>query len=209
MLTVHEGMRQLSYGLVKHRSYGQYDVNEFQFRSTQFEALRPLMLTTNTGVVMRAIGNQGWKTNYYGIINSILEFNFARNKDLKVIFFIVIGLITIMKLRQNQFNIMEVKHNESLRGYDTFIFILSRASVLSSLSIRKDRCLVCSTQGESPWTVIYSNCSWLSWYSALNGEIGEVYQEEELPVSFNVESILALDHLVGDANNIQSPEKRT
>jgi hypothetical protein len=150
MLTVHEGMRQLSYGLVKHRSYGQYDVNEFQFRSTQFEALRPLMLTTNTGVVMRAIGNQGWKTNYYGIINNILEFNFARNKDLKVIFFIVIGLITIMKLRQNQFNIVEVKHNESLRGYDTFIFILSRASVLSSLSIRKDRCLVCSTQGESP-----------------------------------------------------------
>jgi hypothetical protein len=41
----------------------------------------------------------------------------------------------------------------------------------------------------------------------LNGEIGEVYQEEELPTSFVVESNLGLDHLVGDANDIQTPVK--
>jgi hypothetical protein len=71
---------------VKVRCYGRYDINEFQFRSTQFEALRPLMATTNTGVVTRAIDKQGWESNYYGIINNIVEFNFARNKDLKVVF---------------------------------------------------------------------------------------------------------------------------
>jgi hypothetical protein len=94
---MHEDLQQLSYGLVKVRSYGWYDINESRFRSTQFEALRPRTTTTNTRVVTREIDNQGWETNYYGIINNVLEFNFARNKDLKVVLLIVICLITIME----------------------------------------------------------------------------------------------------------------
>jgi hypothetical protein len=43
--------------------------------------------TTNSGVVMRTIDAKGDETNYYGIINKILEFSFARNKKLKVLFF--------------------------------------------------------------------------------------------------------------------------
>jgi hypothetical protein len=73
--------------LVKVRSYGRYDVNGFQFHSTAFEALCPLAATTNSGVVMMAINAEGCKTNYYGIINKILEFSFTRNKELKVVFF--------------------------------------------------------------------------------------------------------------------------
>jgi hypothetical protein len=45
------------------------------------------MTTTNSGVVMRAIDVEGHKTNYYWIINKILEFSFAGNKELKVVFF--------------------------------------------------------------------------------------------------------------------------
>jgi hypothetical protein len=41
----------------------------------------------------------------------------------------------------------------------------------------------------------------------LNGEIDEVYQEEELPTPFIVDSDQGLDHLVGDANDIQTHEK--
>jgi hypothetical protein len=37
--------------------------------------------------MMRAIDAEGRKTNYYGIINKILEFSFARKKELKVVFF--------------------------------------------------------------------------------------------------------------------------
>jgi hypothetical protein len=73
--------------LVKVRSYGHYDVNGFRFCSTSFEALRPLAATTNSVVVMRAIDVEGRETNYYGIINKILEFSFAGNKELKVVFF--------------------------------------------------------------------------------------------------------------------------
>jgi hypothetical protein len=45
---------------------------------------------------MRVIDAKGQETNYYGIINKILEFNFAKNKKIKVVFLIVISLITIM-----------------------------------------------------------------------------------------------------------------
>jgi hypothetical protein len=98
VVNVHPDLRQLAYGLVKVRSYGRYDVNDFRFRSTAFEALRPLATTTNSGVVMRAIDAEGCETNYYGIINNVTEFSFAGDKELKVVFFIVIGLIVITKL---------------------------------------------------------------------------------------------------------------
>jgi hypothetical protein len=52
---LHKDLQQLSYGMVKVRSYGQYDVNGFRFRSIKFEAAHPLTTTTNTGVVTRVI----------------------------------------------------------------------------------------------------------------------------------------------------------
>jgi hypothetical protein len=73
--------------LIKVRSYSRYDINGFQFRSTAFKALRPFAATTNSGVVTRAIDAEGCKTNYYGIINKILDFSFVGDKELKVIFF--------------------------------------------------------------------------------------------------------------------------
>jgi hypothetical protein len=63
------------------------DVNGFRFCSTAFEALCPLAATTNSGVVTREIDVEGGKTNYYEIINKIIEFSFVRNKELKVVFF--------------------------------------------------------------------------------------------------------------------------
>jgi hypothetical protein len=84
---IHEDLHQLSYGMVRVKSYGRYNVNGFRFRSTKFEAVHPLSATTNSGVMTRAIDAEGQETNYYGIINNILEFNYAGNKDLKVVFF--------------------------------------------------------------------------------------------------------------------------
>jgi hypothetical protein len=98
--------------LVKIKSYDRYDVNGFQFRSTTFEALRPLTATTNSGVVTRALDAEGCKTNYYGIINKILEFSFVGNKELKVVFFDCDWFDSNNRTRQNQFGMVEVKHNE-------------------------------------------------------------------------------------------------
>jgi hypothetical protein len=70
------------------RSYGQYDVNSFRFRLAPFEATRPRAATVNSGVVTRAINEQGQEINYYRIIQHILEFSFAGDKELKVVFFV-------------------------------------------------------------------------------------------------------------------------
>jgi hypothetical protein len=103
--------------LVKVRSYGRYDINGFRFCSTAFEVLHPLAATTNSGVVMRAIDAEGHETNYYGIINKIIEFSFVENKELKVVFFNCDWFDSNNGTRQNQFGMVEVKHNKRLRGY--------------------------------------------------------------------------------------------
>jgi hypothetical protein len=107
--------------LVKVRSYSCYNVNGFRFRSTAIEALHPLAATTNSGVMTRAIDAEGRETNYYGIINKILEFSFAGNKQLKVVFFDCDWFDSNNGTWQNQFGMVEVKHNERLRRYDTFV----------------------------------------------------------------------------------------
>jgi hypothetical protein len=40
------------------------------------------------------------------------------------------------------------------------------------------------------------------------GELDEVYQDDELSCSFNINSDLALNSLVGDANDVTLPEQR-
>jgi hypothetical protein len=53
----------------------------------KLEAICPLAVTTNIRVVTRAIDADVWETNYYGIINKIIEFNFTGNNKFKVVFF--------------------------------------------------------------------------------------------------------------------------
>jgi hypothetical protein len=84
---VHVDLRQLSYGSIIAKSYGRYDVNEFCFRSTIFEASHPLAAITNTRVVTRVIDAEGHKSKYYEIIKNIIEYNFVEDKNLKIVFF--------------------------------------------------------------------------------------------------------------------------
>jgi hypothetical protein len=112
VVDVHLDLRQLAYRLVKVRSYGRYDVNCFRFRSTAFKALRSLVATTNSGVVTRAINAEGCETNYYEIINKILEFSFVGNKELKVVFFDYDWFDSNNGTQQNQFGMVEDKHNK-------------------------------------------------------------------------------------------------
>jgi SPX domain protein involved in polyphosphate accumulation len=84
---VHVDLRQLSYESIVVKSYGRYDINGFHFHSTIFEASHPLAATTNTGVVMRAVDANGHESKYYVVIKNIIEYRFAGNKNLKIVFF--------------------------------------------------------------------------------------------------------------------------
>jgi hypothetical protein len=59
----------------------------FRFHSTIFEASHPVAATTNTGVVTGAVDIEGHKSKYYRIIKNIIDHNFVKNKNLKIVFF--------------------------------------------------------------------------------------------------------------------------
>jgi hypothetical protein len=201
VVDVHQDLRQLSYRLVKVRSYGRYDVNGFWFCSNEFEDLQPLAAATNTKVVMGAIDVDVQKTKYYGIINKILEFNFTWNKELKVVFFDCDWFDNNCGTQQNQFGMVEVKHNEWLQGYDSFV-LAHQVEQVYYLHV---------------WWVVHkvNPHEWL--YTpgdaryhdtpALDGEVDELYQEEELSTYFVVKPGLGLNDLFGDIDDIQTPEK--
>jgi hypothetical protein len=71
--------------------------------------------------VTRAIDAEGRELNYYWIINKILEFSFAGNKELKVVFIDCDWFNSKNGTWQNQFGMVEVKHNERLWGYDMLV----------------------------------------------------------------------------------------
>jgi hypothetical protein len=117
---INADLRQLSYGSVTTKSSGRYDVNGFRFRSIIFEASCPHAATTNTGVVMRAIDAEGHESEYYRIIKNIIEYNFAGNKNLKIVFFDCDWFDPNHGTRENEFGMVEVKHAHRLRGCDPF-----------------------------------------------------------------------------------------
>jgi hypothetical protein len=70
--------------------------------------------------VMIRWGSYGRETNYYGIINNILNFNFARNKELKLVFYYD-WFYNNHGTRHNQVGMVEVNQNEQLHGYNSFV----------------------------------------------------------------------------------------
>jgi hypothetical protein len=174
------------------------------FVQPHFEALRPLVATTNSVVVTRAINVEGRETNYYEIINKILEFSFAENKELKVVFFDCDWFDNYNGTRQNQFSTVEVKHNEWLWRYDTFIL---------AHQVEQVYYLPYPCKKLSAWWVVHkvNPCEWLHTSGdagyhdtpTLDDDVYEVYQEEELPPSFIIDLGAGFDDLVGDVDDIQ------
>lgn len=206
---VHKDLRQLSYGAITVKSYGRYDVNGFRFRSSTFEATHPLAATTNSGVVTRAIDAEGHETNYYGIIKNILEFSFAGNKELKVVFFCCDWFHPKRGTRQNKYGMVEVKHEELLQGHDNFIL---------AHQVEQVYYITYPCTKLAAWWVVHKTNPRERLYTPGDagyhdrnlapGEVDEVFQEEELPSSFEIEPASALDSLVGDRNDVIVPEKR-
>jgi hypothetical protein len=83
--SVHDDLRQLSYGSTTARSYYCYDINGFWFSTTKFEAKNPHAAITNSGVVTTASASDGSITEYFGVIQNIVELKFEGSKDLRVV----------------------------------------------------------------------------------------------------------------------------
>jgi hypothetical protein len=86
-------LRQLAHGQVKALEYSRYDINGYRFRTMKLEMNRPLAATCNILVVTSGEDASGVVANYYGVLQKIIEYTFGGTKELKVVFFNVIGLI--------------------------------------------------------------------------------------------------------------------
>lgn len=205
---IHEDLKQLSFGIVTVRSYGRYDVNGFRFRSIKFESSHPLAATTNSGVVCRAIDERGREINYYGIIQDILEFDFAGTKDLKVVFFKCDWFDPNHGMQQNQFGMVEVKHDVLTRGCDKFILAYQVEQVYYMsypCTDLKDWWVVYKVNPrERPYSlndVAYRE-------SHLEEEVDNIYQDDEVPNTFNIDTEVLPDSLVGDPADVVIPQKQ-
>jgi hypothetical protein len=86
-------LRPLAHGQVKALEYNRYDINGYHFWTVKLEASRPLAATCNSGVVTSGEDASGVAADYYGVLQKIIEYTFGGTKELKVVFFNVIGLI--------------------------------------------------------------------------------------------------------------------
>jgi hypothetical protein len=77
--------------------------------------------TTNIGVVTRAVDAEGHESKYYGIIKNIVEYNFAGNKNFKIVFFNCDWFDPNHGTRENEFGMVEVKYTHQLHGCDPFV----------------------------------------------------------------------------------------
>jgi hypothetical protein len=155
--------------------------------------------------VTRSINEQGQEINYYGIIQHILEFNFVRDKELKVVFFVCNWFNSIHGIQHNKYGMVEIKHNAKLPGNDDFIL----AHQVEHVYYLKYPC-----QKHAAWQVVYevNPRKWLHTptdvaYHFDDEHVDEIYQEEELSTSFVIELGIALDSLVGDGVDVTVLQK--
>jgi hypothetical protein len=154
--------------------------------------------------MMRAIDAEGRKTNYYGIINKIFKFSFAGNKELKVVLFDCDWFDSNNGTRQNKFGIVEVKHDEWLWGYDTFVLAhqVEHVYYLSYPCQKLNAWWVVHKVNPREWLHTPGDARYHDTLR-LDDDVDEVYQEEELPPSFAIDPGAGLNDLVGDADDIE------
>jgi hypothetical protein len=91
-------------------------INGYHFRTAKLEASRPLVATTNSGVVANGEDASGLAADYYGILQKIIEYTFNGTKELKVMFFQCDWFDPVNGTRVDDFGMAEVKHKSCYLG---------------------------------------------------------------------------------------------
>jgi hypothetical protein len=158
---------------------------------------------------MRDVNVEGHESKYYMIIKNIIEYNFVRNKNLKTVFFNYDWFDPNQGTRENEFGMVEVKHAHRLRGCNPFVLAHQVEQVYYMLY---------PCEKLSAWWVVYRvnprerlhtlDDSVYHENQVPAGEVDVVYQDNELPCSFNIDPKLAQNSLLGNANDVTVPEQK-
>jgi hypothetical protein len=154
----------------------------------------------------RVVDVDGHESKYYRVIKNIIEYSFAGNKNIKIVFFDCDWFEPYHGTRENNFGMVEVKHARQLHGCDPFVL----AHQVEQVYYMSYPC-----EKLSAWWVVYRvnprerlHTPDDSSYNENRVPFDEVYQDDELPCSFNINLDLTLNSLVGDANDVTLPEQR-
>jgi hypothetical protein len=109
-VNVSNDLRQLSLGQVKTLEYSHYDINGYHFRAAILEASHPLAATTNSRLVISGEDATSHVTDYYDILQNIVEYTFDGAKELKVVFFQCDLFDPINGTRVDDLCMVEFKH---------------------------------------------------------------------------------------------------
>jgi hypothetical protein len=96
--------------------YSCYNINIYRFRTAKLEASYPLAATTNNRLVTSGEDVIGHVTDYYDILQNIVEYTFGGAKELKVVFFQCDWFNPINDTRVDEFGMVEVKHESRYSG---------------------------------------------------------------------------------------------
>jgi hypothetical protein len=81
----------------------------------------PLAATTNNRVVTSGEDITGHITNYYDILQNIIEYTFGGAKELRVVFFQCDWFDPINDTRVDDFSVVEVKHELHYSGINLLL----------------------------------------------------------------------------------------
>ncbi|XP_073122058.1 uncharacterized protein [Henckelia pumila] len=107
-----------------------YCVNGFKFHTKEDSTHKA---TDNSGVHVRGVAGDGTSTNYYGIIDEILEVKYAGNSQSKTVLFKCTWFDTHPRLGTRvhpKYKIVEINRKRSLRYYDPFVFCTQASQVV-------------------------------------------------------------------------------
>jgi hypothetical protein len=157
---------------VKALEYSRYDINGYHFRTVKLEVSRPLAATCNSGVVTSGEDASGVTSDYYGVLQKIIEYTFGGTKELKVVFFQCDWFDPIHDTKVDDFDMAEVKHESHYLGIN----------LLLAHQVQQVYYLSYPHKWMKKWWVIYKinpeihTCRYDD-YMERNGE-EDVYQEE-------------------------------
>jgi hypothetical protein len=87
--------------------YNRYDINGYHFRMAKLEMSRPLAITTNSRIVTSGKDVTNHVTDYYDILQNIVEYMFGGTKELKIVFFQCDWFDPINGTRVDDFDMVE------------------------------------------------------------------------------------------------------
>jgi hypothetical protein len=107
---------------VKALEYSRYDINGYHFQTAKLEASHPLAATCNSGVVTSGEDASRVTTDYYSVLQKIIEYMFGGHQKAKgCVFFQCDWFDPIHDTKVDDFGMAEVKYESCYSGINLLL----------------------------------------------------------------------------------------